>query len=77
MLRGLQKTEDREAPGEQAAWSDGVVRVREWLPDPVLLEELRRNVNLHASKRFTQQCEQIWYLQLFHILWFVFSLKDW
>lgn len=77
MLGGLHKMEDREAPGEHVPSYWGGICVREWLPEQIILEELKCSMSLHASKVFAQTVEQIWYLNLFYVLWFVFSLQDW
>ena len=63
----------RALVGEHAAHIEGTVCVRDGCQ--ILLEELRCNVNLHASKIFTQTVEQIWYLHPICILWVVFSLQ--
>lgn len=47
-------------------WGDACLR--QWLPDLILLEELRCNANIHASKVFAQTAEQIWYLHPLCIL---------
>lgn len=64
------------APCEHGPYTEGTACLRQRLPDLTLLEELRCNVNLHASKVFAQTAEEIWYLHPSAFFWFVFSLED-